>query len=150
MISRPMSGPEAIDIIMDAVRDLPFETLPCELAECSSRDGRRYRLPIGIRCEWCLGKVLTSALENAGRLWTCRCPTNAQPCGLYVPKDLIRSKTKFRFNDDGTVRPHGKYGEDHIGPCQHSPCYHLPGCHYDRVRSGILVADWIATLRSAA
>lgn len=151
--SGPMTGQEAIGVTMEALTrtDIRFETfVPCEIAECLDHTGKRFNTPMGMRCTWCLGKILESALGNKGRLWNCHCNTNAAPCVEYHPKDLIRSKTHFRFQKDGSVKPHGKYGVSLEGPCDFMPCHHLPGCHTDKVRLGMAVSEWYARVAKAA
>jgi hypothetical protein len=121
---------EAVLIVMEALAksDIRFEAiLPCELEECRENLGRRYKTPMGIRCESCLGKVLSAALENGGRFWNCRCNTNAAPCPA--------PKKRWGNRDER---------------CGGSPCGHLPECHAPRNRAGIPVTEWFDRQRAAA
>lgn len=148
-----MNPREALAVMTQTLigTDIKFEkALPCEIRECGDTTGRRFKTPMGVRCEWCIGRIFAAALENGGRLWGCRCNTNAAPCPEYRGRDLIRSKTKYRYNANGTVKPYGIYGHDPEGPCLHTPCYHLPGCHTPRIRDGIQVAAWYESLKAAA
>ena len=122
-----MNPQEAQGVIMETLEKARamFESGPCEIAECGSFGGKRFRIPSGvIVCTECLGKVLASVQENQGRFWACRCNTLAAPCPIYRPRRYSRS----------TV--------DRASPCDKSPCHHLPECHRASVRNGVAFMDW--------
>ncbi len=148
-----MNPQEAQAIIMDALigTDIPYgHELACELIQCGETLGRRFKTPMGIRCESCMGKVLTSAYENGGRLWKCRCNTNAAPCHVFAPTFKIVSYTKYRHHADGSMTAAGK--KDYLArpQCVNSPCFHLEECHHDLIRLGVPLADWFAGLARVA